>query len=157
MKTPYGHHKEPFSRTSESRSSSISLACRANTPLGLAPPAAMPHTVSPFEHGQPAQTLPEWLQPLQQVRLVGSSPLPEALHPFLHPRVSAAFRLAANGGEGDSWRAGVLPCHLELYRQRCLQGISLLNQLLHQTPEEQQSNSALKHETRTFAPSAAQA
>lgn len=66
--------------------------------------------------------------------------------PLSHPRVNAAFRLAANGGEGGSWRTGVLPCRPGLYHQRFLQEISLLNQLLHQTPEEQQSDSALKHE-----------
>lgn len=66
-----------------------------------------------------------------------SSPFPGALRPLSCPRVNAAFRLNANGGEGGSWRAGVLPCHPGPYRQRFPREISLLNQLLHQTPGEQ--------------------
>jgi len=85
-----------------------------------------------------------------------SSPLPGALHPLSCPRVNAAFRLSANGEEGGSWRVGVLPCHLGPYRQRSLREISSLNQLLHRTPEEQQTDSALKHK-HTSTLSAAQA
>lgn len=81
MKIPRCCHKETSSRTSSLQIllwAGISLACSANTPLGLAPPDARTQW-TPFDHRQSAQTLPEGLQPLLPQRLHIPSCIPESM------------------------------------------------------------------------------
>lgn len=78
--------------------------------------------------------------------------LSQGLCVSLCPKGNAAFKLWMGGRQQESWC--LLPCRPGPYRQRFLRETSLLNRLLHQTPEEQ-SNSVLKHK-RPSAPWAGQ-
>lgn len=131
-----------------------SLVCSADTLLGLAPPLsswchALQTVLMTSNQFRPIVEQP----PAHAVACRGCSLLlSQGLCVSLHPKANAAFKLWMGRRQLESWC--FLPCRPGLYRQRFLREISLPNQLLHQTPEEQ-SNSVLKHKC-TSAPCSGQ-